>query len=298
MPNNNSITQAQKNTLATQATFIGLISSLVLAVFKTIAGLIGHSQALIADAVESFADLITTIVVLISLKVSGQPVDYDHPYGHGRVESIAAAFTGLVVILAGLAIIWQTVQTVLSTNFTRPSAVALAAVVITIITKEILYRYLKTVAGKTNSTLLKATAVDHRKDAITSVATLIGVAGAIIGWPGLDPLAAAVVAAIIFKLGYDILKTSLNELMDKVPEEPSVEQLIKICESCAGVEHAYARARRLGSAIFVDVKIDIDPKITVKQGHDIADSVKKCVMQNVENIVDVMVHVNPHLHEE
>lgn len=287
---------AEKNSLASRATFFGLIISLGLALLKTVAGVIGKSQALIADATESFADLISTLVVLISLRVSGQPVDYDHPYGHGRAESIAAAFTGLVVIVAGLAIIWRTFQTVWSANIGKPTNLALLAVVITIVIKESLYRYLKTVGEKTNSTVLKATAVDHRKDAISSIATLVGVAGAILGWPVLDPLAAAVVALIIFKLGYNILKTSINELMDKLPEEPSVEQLIKICESCKGVEHAYARARRLGSAVFVDVKIDIDPKITVQQGHDIANTVKNCVMQQLPNVADVMVHVNPHLH--
>jgi len=288
------ISKQESNRLASRATFVGLISTLLLVGLKTAAGLIGHSQALIADAVESLSDLISTGVVLISLRVSRQPVDFDHPYGHGRAESIAAAFTGLVVVSAGIAIIWRTVQTVWSANILRPSVIALAAVIITIVIKEALYHYLKTVGKLTNSTVLKATAVDHRKDAITSVATLIGVAGAMVGWPGLDPLAASVVALIIFRLGYTILKTSINELMDKAPEEPSVEQLIKICEDCEGVEHAYARARRIGSVVFVDVKIDIDPQITVQQGHDIADKVKKRLMSSFNNVADVMVHVNPH----
>lgn len=291
-----SIGNQESNRLASRATIVGLISTLFLIILKTTAGIVGHSQALIADAVESLSDLISTGVVLLSLRVSSKPVDFDHPYGHGRAESIAAAFTGLVVILAGLAILWRTGQTVWSANILRPSVVALAAVILTITIKEALYRYLKIVGQKTNSTVLKAAAVDHRKDAITSVATLIGVGGGMIGWPGLDPLAAGVVALIIFRLGYSILKASINELMDKAPEEPSVEQIIKVCKACEGVEHAYARARRLGSVIFVDVKIDIDPQLTVQQGHDIANKVKKYLISSLNNVADVMVHVNPHHH--
>ena len=173
---------------------VGIIANVFLTIFKFVAGILGRSQAMIADAVESLSDIIATVVVLVSLRISRKPVDWDHPYGHGRAESIATGLIAVVIAGAGLAIIGRTVYSIIVGKLIVPGVIALVAAVVTIVMKEGLYQYVAHVARRHKSSLLMASAADHRKDALTSVATLIGIAGARNGYPVLDPLAAAVVS--------------------------------------------------------------------------------------------------------
>lgn len=277
-----------------QAAWVGIIANILLTGFKFTAGVVGKSQAMIADAVESLSDVVSHTVVLISLKISKKPVDWDHPYGHGRAESIATGLVAIFVASAGLAIIWRTVNSILSGHEGVPGRIALLAAVVTIGVKEGLYQYAARMGRKFKSSVLMAGAADHRKDALTSVATLIGIAGARSGYPVLDPLAAGLVSVVILRLAYNIAVTATGELMDRQPEDDTMRQIVAATERCDGVEHAYVRARRLGPSVFVDIKIDIDPNLTVSEGHNIAKAVKEDVLRWVEGVVDVMVHVNPH----
>lgn len=277
-----------------QASWIGIATNIVLTGFKFFAGVVGQSQAMIADAVESLSDVVGTAVVLVSLRISQKPIDWDHPYGHGRAESIATGVISIVIAMAGLLIVGRTVYSVIVGDTVVPTMIALVAALVTIVVKETLYHYVAFQARKFKSSLLMASAADHRKDAITSVATLAGIAGARIGYPLLDPLAAGIVALAIFKLAYDTATRATRELMDRIPEDTTMQDIRKMALECEGVEHAYTRARSLGPNIFMEIKIDIDPELTVSEGHGIAKCVKSKIMSEVEGTADVLVHVNPH----
>jgi cation diffusion facilitator family transporter len=266
-------------------------------IFKLVAGVIGRSQALQADAVESLGDVAAQTVVLFSLRISSKPTDWDHPYGHGRAESIATGIVAIMIAAAGVLILGRTVYSVFRPSTVEvPGLIALAAVIVVIVVKEGLHQVTLRVARRHRSSVLTASAKDHRKDALTSVATLIGIGGARIGFPLLDPLAAGFTSLIILKLAADIAGTAGRELMDRVPEDETMRGIRGVAEETSGVAHADVRARRLGPNLFVDVKIDVDPNLTVVGGHDIAKSVKARIIEQVDGVADVMVHINPHLH--
>lgn len=250
-----------------------------------------------ADAVESLGDVVSQTAVLISLRISRKPVDWDHPYGHGRAESIATGFIAIMIAAAGLLILGRTIISFVSGDVETPGTIALVAAIVVIVVKESLYQVAARVARRHDSSLLMAGAKDHRKDAITSVATLVGIAGARLGFPLMDPLAAGLVALVILRLAYDVAGTAGRELMDRLPEDGTMSQITEIAEASTGVEHAEARARRLGPNLFVDVKIDVDPSLTVLEGHDIAKLVKGRIVDKVRGVADVMIHINPHIHD-
>ncbi len=279
---------------STQTSWIGITITLILTIFKFFAGIVGRSQAMIADAVESLSDIVSTIIVLVSLRIARKPVDQDHPYGHGRAESIATGVISIIIAIAGFLIVGRTIYSIIEGDTIVPGVIALVAAVVTIVVKESLYQYVSFMGRKYKSSLLLASAADHRKDALTSLATLVGIAGARSGYPILDPLAAAVVSIAIFKLSYNTATRATQELMDRIPEDATMESIREISEDCEGVEHAFARARSLGPDIFVEIKIDIDPTLTVSEGHEIAKRVKTSIIAEVEGTTDVMVHVNPH----
>lgn len=278
-----------------RVTWLGILANIALTVFKFVAAIIGRSQAMLADATESFSDIVATSVVLTSLKISKKPQDAEHPYGHGKAESIATAVVGIVVGIAGFLILTTTLRSILSGVSHTPGLIALIAAIVTIFVKEAMYRYSALIAKKIHSSVIMANAWDYRKDAYSSIATLVGIAGARLGFPILDPLAGALVSLVIIKIGYDILSVASRELMDAMPERPTSQQLLGIAENTPGVEHVYGiRARRMGQYVYVDLKIDINPELTVSEGHKIAKEVKDKVINNLENVVDVVVHVNPH----
>lgn len=273
---------------------LSILSNVALTVLKFFAGITGHSQAMIADAVESLSDVAAQTGVLISLRIARKPVDWDHPYGHGRAESIATGVIGMTIAAAGFFIMARSVRTILAGDLETPGLIALVTVVVVIVVKELLYRIVSRTARRHKSSLLMAGALDNRKDALTSVGTLIGIAGARAGFPLLDPLAAGFVSLIILKLAYDVMGTAGRELMDRIPEGTTMERITEIALETSGVEHVDARARRLGPNLFVDMKIDVDPGLTVSAGHDIGKLVKTRVFEKVDGVADVMIHINPH----
>lgn len=288
-----ALTTEERFKKGSQAVWLGMAGNVILTVIKFFAGIVGHSQAMIADAVESFSDILSTSVVLVGLRVSRKPVDAEHPYGHGKAEPLATAIVGSIVVIAGLDILYSSTRFLIIGKH-PPGLIALAVAPVSILINEIIYRYISATAKKLGSTVIMANAWDYRKDAISSIATLFGIAGARLGFPLLDPLVAALVSFMIMKIGYDVISSAAKELMDAAPLKPSSQQIIAIAEKCEGVEHAFVRARRMGQFVLVDMKIDIDPEFTISQGHAIAKKVKTCVMQELDNVTDVMVHVNPH----
>ncbi len=277
---------------------IGFWINAVLMLFKLAAGHWGRSEAVFADGVESACDFIALLATLVALRISRQPSDSRHPYGHGRAESIAAILVALVILLTGLWIFSTALHTLLDQTYPHPQGIAVAAALMTILIKSWLYRYSVGVGRQLGSPAVLAVAGDHRKDALTSIATLVGVTAAFAGWGWMDPLAAGLTSFFIIKIGYDTFRTAAQDLMDTTLPEEITRDMIGVAEQVTGVEHVHElKGRRSGQYLIIDLKLEMDPQMTVKQSHDIATAVKKAIFAKFPEVGDVMIHVNPHEEE-
>jgi cation diffusion facilitator family transporter len=277
---------------------VGFWVNAFLMIMKILAGYFGRSEAVFADGVESACDFIAILATIIALNIGRKPYDENHPYGHGKAESIAAVIVSLVIFSTGAGILYKAVQTVARGIYEEPQLIAVLAAFFTILIKEALCRYSFKVGGDLGSPAVTAIAKDHRKDAVTSIATLVGVGGAFFGFRIMDPLAAGLTALFIFHIGFETFKTAAHDLMDGQPPEEMLTAVTGIAESVAGVEHVHEiRGRRSGQYVIIDLKLDMDPEMTVKQSHAIATEVKKLVFARFPEVGDVMIHINPHEEE-
>ena len=276
----------------------GFLLNAVLMVMKLLAGYFGGSEAVFADGVESACDFVAILTTLIALQIGRKPFDEKHPYGHGKAESISAIFVSLVIFITGGGILYTSVNSILSGSYQKPQLVAVAAALLTIIIKEWLYRYSFRRGSYLQSPAILALARDHRKDAVTSVATLIGVTAAFFGFQVMDPLAAGLTSLFIFHIGYQTFCSAAHDLMDALPSEDLLADITALAEEVPGVEHVHEiRARRSGQYFIVDLKLEMDPEMTVKQSHAIATTVKRLIFEKFSNVGDVMIHINPHEEE-
>ena len=274
---------------------IGFWLNAVLMIMKLACGHFGDSEAVFADGVESACDFVAIGTVLIALRIGKRPLDGTHPYGHGRAESIAAIVVSLVIFLTGAGILVRSCLTLVRGTFPAPELIAVLAAAVTIGVKEYLYRYSVRIGSRLESPALMAIAKDHRKDAITSIATLVGVTGAFFGIGIMDPLAAGLTSLFIFHIGYVTFRSSAHDLMDGRPSESLISGIRLLAEVVDGVEHVHEiRARRSGQYVIVDLKLDMDPDMTVKRSHEISTEVKKSIFSKFPNVGDVMIHINPH----
>lgn len=274
---------------------IGFWVNAGLMVVKLLAGYFGHSEAVFADGLESACDFVAMFSALVALKIGRKPFDHDHPYGHGKAESMAAIFVSLVIVATGGGILYTAVRTILDGDYVRPQAIAVLAALATILIKEGLYRYTRAAARTLASPAVEAIASDHRKDALTSVATLVGVGGAYLGAAFLDPLAAGLTSFFIFYIGGKTFVAATHDLMDGQPPQDLIAAVTELAERVPGIEHVHEiRARRSGQYLIVDLKLDMDPDMTVKQSHALCVEVKQLIFARFPNVGDVMVHVNPH----
>ena len=274
---------------------IGFWVNAVLMTMKLLAGYFGKSEAVFADGLESAADFIALGSSMIALRIGSRPFDEAHPYGHGRAESIAAIVVSLIIFATGGWILVRSVHVIIDGANEIPAAMAVAAAFLTIIIKEALYRYSFTAGSRLGSPAILAVAKDHRKDAITSVSTLVGVTGAFFGFAILDPLAAGITSIFIFHIGYETFMGAAHDLMDGKPADDCVEGIRELAQKVAGVEHVHEiRCRRSGQFLIVDLKLDMDPEMTVRRSHAIATIVKERIFECYSNVGDVMIHVNPH----
>jgi cation diffusion facilitator family transporter len=278
---------------------LGLLFTIVLTIIKGVAGIVGRSQAMTADALESVGDMFATGIALVSLKISKRPIDESHPYGHGKAEILAAAAIGLLIISAGVVIALSAARSIIQGNLPTPGVIALIAAIITIVSKEAMYQYVHAVGKKLGSPAVLAIAWDHRKDALTSMATLAGIIGARMGLSILDPIAAIVVTVFIFGVGFRIVKDAAGGLMDAAVAPEVRIKIQQIAEKMDGVEHVNnVRCRSMGQYMLVDIKLQIDSEASVEQGHTIATAVKGEIINKIDLISDVMVHVSPHKRHE
>ena len=277
---------------------IGFVVTAMLMVIKLFAGHFGNSEAVFADGVESAADFVAIFSSIIALHVGRKPFDEKHPYGHGRAEHIAAIVVSFVIFLTGAAILMRAVHTIVTGTSKTPAIIAVAAAFITIIIKDSLYRYSTRTGRRLESPVLMAAAKDHRKDALTSVGTLIGVTGAFFGLAIMDPLAAGLTSFFIVRIGYQTFTSAVHDLMDGKPQGELISSITRLVEEVNGVEHVHEiKARRSGQYLIVDLKLDMDPEMTVKESHAIATAVKCCIFERYHNVGDVMIHINPHEEE-
>jgi cation diffusion facilitator family transporter len=278
-----------------KVTLIGSLVDLLLGIAKILIGWIAHSQALIADGLHSLSDLATDFVVLYAAKHSHREADEDHPYGHGRIETLATVALGLSLVAVALGIGYDAVQRMNEPDLlATPGMFALAVAVISVISKEVIYQYTRNAARRLRSNMLMANAWHSRSDAISSIVVIIGVAGAMMGHAYLDSVAAIAVAAMIAKIGFDLVRDSSRELIDTALEPDVTDTIRKEVLSVDGVRALHMlRSRRSGSDALVDLHLQVDPRISVSEGHQIGDTVRRHLLEHVDEVTDVTVHIDP-----
>jgi cation diffusion facilitator family transporter len=274
----------------------GIVVNLFLALVKGLVGFFGNSFALIADAIESTADVFTSMIVWVGLKSAAKPPDEDHPYGHGRAEPLAGIVVAVSLVSAAILIAIESIRLIM-TPHQVPSAYTLIVLIAVVFIKEWMYRYVKRTADDIQSTAVEGDAWHHRSDAITSLTAAIGISIALIGGQGYesaDDWAALIAAVFIVYNAWHILKPAFHEVMDKAPPQYLVEEIRELAlkvEGVAGVEKCFIR--KSGFEYFVDIHIEVDGNLTVKQGHKIGHDVKDYIMQHKPMIYNVLTHVEP-----
>jgi cation diffusion facilitator family transporter len=285
----------QRYNQARRVTLFGALLNFVLAVLKVLFGIVGHSQALVADGIHSFSDLLTDAMVLYASKAANHGPDHDHPYGHGRIETMFTVGLALFLALVGVGIIVEAIQHIIHPGLVvEPSAIVLVVAVISILTNEWLFRYTKTVGTKIKSKLLIANAWHHRSDAFSSIVVLVGVIGTMMGIHFFDAAAAIIVAILIINMSVKMAWSSMKELVDTGIDEAQKADIIKAIRQTPGVEAVHQlRSRLLAGDIFLDVHIQVGSKISVSEGHFIADQVQQTLHDHSEDLTDVIIHIDP-----
>lgn len=284
-----------------RVTIVGSVVNMLLLIFKFVAGIVGNSAAMVADAVHSLSDFVTDIVVILFVRLSGRPADEDHGYGHGKFETLATLFVSLVLFGVAVMLFVGGVKDIIAVAHGRqlaePTMVALIAAVISIIAKELLYHYTVKCGEKLNSQVVVANAWHHRSDAFSSIGVLAGVGGAMFlggSWAVLDPIAATIVSLFIVKVAYSLLMPSLEELLERsLPKdvEQRIEQIILSVDGVSSPHHL--RTRRIGSAYAIEVHIRMDGNLTLTQAHAVTTAVERLLKQEFGDSTHVGIHTEP-----
>ena len=278
-----------------RVTWIGALANLVLVLAKFIGGVLGNSQALIADAVHSVSDSVTDAVVLVGVRAGRRAPDSDHAFGHGRIETLTSAVVGTILVLVGVLLGYNAAVAVYEHSGSHPTWLALAAAIASIVVKETLYRYTIRVGQRIRSAAVIANAWHHRSDALSSVAVVVGVSAALIepSWHILDSWAAILVAVFIVKVGLEIVWGAGKEMIDTAPAPEALERIRRLVNAVEGVLESHdLRVRTSSGLMLVQVHVLVDGEQTVKGGHAIADEVEETLLAE-DDICDVIVHMDP-----
>ena len=287
---------------ARSATVVGMVVNLLLAAFKLWAGVVGHSAAAFADGLESLSDIASSAFLYVGFRLAAKEADLEHPYGHGKAEPILGTVVAFALVGVAVAIAHGAIGRIRSTYLVVPGMIALVATITTIVVKEALFRYKFWMGRKLDSPALIAEAWHHRSDAFSSVATMIGIAGAILGGPRfaiLDPVAALVVAGIIVWVGLRVFRETSEKLMDaRAPEKviDEIRQAILQVEGVAGVEKL--RVRRSGFDYYVDVHVEVKGDMTVEKSHHVAQRAREEVSAKIPKVKDMLVHIEPYFPDD
>ena len=277
-----------------KVTIIGAVLDTVLGVGKILIGLISASTALVADGIHSLSDLVTDFFVLYAAKHSSRGADEEHPYGHARIETAATVGLGISLIAVAIGVAWYAFERLLTKNYQSPDQLALYAAIISVICKEAIYHYTMHTARRLKSKMLEANAWHSRSDAISSVIVLVGILGTMAGLEYLDAIAAIGVAYIIASIGWKLTAHSVQELVDTGLDQKTVDKIRDIILSISGVvDLHYLRTRTMGSDALVDVHIQVGRNLSVSEGHQISENVRWRLIQDIDDISDVLVHIDP-----
>ncbi len=289
---------AGRNRQVKRITWIGLILNIFLTVLKFVGGIVGHSEAIIADAVHSVSDFGTDLALLLGIRAWSKPRDERHPFGHERIETIIALFMGVFLAVVGIWIVQDSLRGIEKAHLLQPGYIALIAAGVSIVSKEIMYHWTRHVGRKTSSMALMANAWHHRSDALSSIPAGLAVLGAILlppEWAFLDRIGALVVCIFLFHAAYRIIAPAINELLDTVPESHVPRELLEIITQTPGVMLVHkVRTRSAGAHVLTDAHIEVDPDISVTAGHDIAERIKQRVLQQLPEVAEITIHVEPY----
>ncbi len=282
---------------ANKVSIVTIIGNLILSLMKLFAGIFAHSSAMISDAIHSASDVFCTIVVIIGIKISSKRPDKEHPYGHERMECVAAIVLSIVLFITGLGIGVDAFETIISGDYSNiqvPGVLALIAAIVSILVKEAMYWYTRHYAKKIDSSALMADAWHHRSDAFSSIGALIGIAGARMGYPVMDSIASLVIFVFIVKAAYDIFKDAVDKMVDHSCDEATEKEIYDCVmknEYVVGID--LFQTRVFGNKIYVDVEISLDGSYTLNEAHDIAEEIHKDIEDNFPKVKHVMIHMNP-----
>ncbi len=283
--------------IAMRTSIVSIIANLLLSVFKLIAGIIGSSAAMVSDAVHSASDVFSTIIVIIGVRIAHKESDEDHPYGHDRLECVAAVVLSVILAVTGIGIGWSGIGKITSgglADIPIPTALPLIAAVISIIVKEGMYWYTRASANKIGSDALMADAWHHRSDSLSSIGSLIGIVGARMGYAILDPIASVLICLFILKAAFDIFMDALEKMVDKSCDRETVEKMKQKVLSVEGVITLdELKTRIFGAKCYVDIEIGADGNSTLFFAHAIAEKVHDRIEKNFPEVKHCMVHVNP-----
>ena len=292
MSNNSNFEQT-----ASRVSVVSMITNILLTAFKLLAGIVGHSQAMVSDALHSLTDVAGSLIVLIGVRISGQQADDEHPYGHERIECVASIILAGLLVAAGITIGKSGISTIIHLDTAAPvvpGAIALAAAIVSIVVKESLFWYTWKNAKRINSGALRAEAWHHRSDALSSVGALIGIAGARAGLIILEPVASLVICIFIFKAAYDIFKEAIDKMVDhrcSSDFEESVRACVLKNEDVRSVD--LLRTREFGRKVYVDLEIGVAGDASLQNAHQVAESVHDTIEKEFPQVKHVMIHVNP-----
>jgi cation diffusion facilitator family transporter len=289
------LTKDQRRKHINLVTYWGVGVNILLSAAKLVGGIIGQSQALVADGLHSLSDLASDAMVLVAAHHAGEEADEEHPYGHARFETIATVALATLLGAVGLGIAYDAIsRLILDESVAIPALFTLWIAAISILSKEALYQYTRIVGNRIHSQLLLANAWHHRSDAISSIVVFIGIAGAQLELPKLDAYAAIIVAVMIIKIGVELGYNSIQELADKGLDPDMIDSIRNVILAHEDVRHLHMlRTRKMGHSALVDVHIEVGPKLSVSEGHHISEKVEKALIDRFDEINDVTVHIDP-----
>ncbi len=282
---------------ATRVSLVSVAGNTALSAFKLVAGILAHSGAMISDAVHSASDVFSSFIVIIGVKLSVRAADREHPYGHERFECVAAIILSVVLAMTGLLIGYRAVETIRAgaSGQTAPGLAALVAAAVSIAAKEAMYWYTRACAKRFSSPSLMANAWHHRSDALSSVGALIGIAGARLGYPVMEPIASLVICGFILKAAYDIFHDATEKMVDRACDGETEKRLadcVRAQPEVRGVDRL--QTREFGSRIYVDLEISLDGSLSLTEAHAIAEQVHDRIEREFPSVKHIMVHVNPY----
>lgn len=278
-----------------RVTLVGSAVDLTLGILKLLVGYLAHSQALVADGVHSLSDLATDVMVIFAAKHGSRDADECHPYGHGRIETMATVALGAILIIVAAGIAWDAgIRLFHPDELLQPGKWALAIAALSVVSKEWTYHYTMRLARRLKSEMLRANAWHSRTDAISSVVVVVGLLGTMAGLPYLDAIAAIAVALMVAKIGWDLGWPSVHELVDRALDADRVEEIRRVILSVDGVMDVHMlRTRRMGGEALVDAHILVPPRLSVSEGHFISETVRHRLIKEIDEVQDVLVHIDP-----